>query len=199
MSKHVVDELPSFATGHLPKSEVSRVEDHLRGCTECRREADQLDMLSAALSEGPGLVLGALQQRLSGPARFEHLLERLARLFDLSTADAKSVLARIDDPKIWEMEMAPGVWVAPVKAGPKAGGEFTALLKLAPGATFPLHTHGAEERVLLLEGGYRDVSGTEFWRGELDVRAEGTSHSFTGLPGLGCLCASVSTPPKGAA
>jgi anti-sigma factor ChrR (cupin superfamily) len=69
---------------------------------------------------------------------------------------------------------------------------MTVLLRLVPGAQFPLHAHADRERVLLLEGGYRDdQSGAEFWRGELDVREAGTSHSFTALEGVPCLCASV--------
>ncbi len=200
MAEHVVDELYGYTAGHLPPAEVSRVEAHLRDCAECRREADELDRLTETFTVPPSGVLSKLQGTLSGPQRFAHFIERVAKLFDISTDEAKAVLARIDDPAIWDTELAPGVWVAPVNAGPGVGeGAFTVLLKLEPGAVFPTHTHGGEEQVLVLEGGYLDVSGTEYWRGELDVRQPGTSHSFTGLPGLGCLCAARTFPVTGGA
>ena len=199
MSDHVVDELYGYTAGHLSSSEVSRVEEHLRQCADCRKEADELDRLNENLSVPQSQVLTSLQSQLAGPKRFEHLLPRIAALFDISEQAAGEVIARVDEKELWDTELAPGVWVAPVNAGPKSVGDgaFTVLLKLEPGAVFPEHTHGGEEQVLLLEGGYLDVSGREYWRGELDVRAAGTTHSFTGLPGLGCLCAARTYPTTG--
>lgn len=201
MSDHVVDELYGYTAGHLSPPEVSRVEEHLRTCADCRREADELDALNDELAAPPKSALQALVKELAGPARFAHLASRVATLFDISVDAAFAELQRIDDPKTWDTELAPGVFVAPVAAGPKAaaGNAFTVLLKVEPGAVFPTHTHGGEEQVLLLEGGYLDVDGTEYWRGELDVREAGTSHSFTGLPGLGCICAARTFPPTGGA
>lgn len=85
----------------------------------------------------------------------------------------------------------------PVAPGPSITTGFTVLVKISEGAVFPQHAHGGREQVLLLEGGYLDSSGTEFWRGELDVRETGTEHSFAGLPG-GCLCAALMFPLEGA-
>lgn len=201
MSDHVVEELHSYTAGHLSPPEVSRVEEHLSACAECRKEADELDTLSESLSAPPKSLLAVLEKKLAGTGRFEHLLERVAVLFDLSLEGAREVIARIDDPMTWDTELAPGVWVAPVNAGPKAVGDgaFTVLLRVEAGAVFPEHTHGGEEQVLVLEGGYLDVGGTEYWRGELDVRPGGTTHSFTGLPGLGCICAARTWPVSGGA
>ncbi|MBL8955503.1 MAG: cupin domain-containing protein [Myxococcaceae bacterium] len=199
MSEHVVDELYGYTAGHLDPQEVSRVEQHLRSCPDCRREADELDALQDELASPPKSALQALVKELAGPARFAHLAARVAKVFDITEAEANEQLTRIDDPKTWDTELWPGVWVAPVNAGPKAveEGAFTVFLKVEPGAVFPNHVHGGEEQVLVLEGGYVDVSGTEYWRGELDVRPKGTSHSFTGLPGLGCICAARTFPVTG--
>jgi putative transcriptional regulator len=82
-----------------------------------------------------------------------------------------------------------------VEAGPAKAGLVAALVRLDPGATFPDHEHGAEEQVLVLEGGYRCSTGVEVWRGGLDVRARGTSHAFTALEGVTCVCASVTAFP----
>lgn len=133
-----------------------------------------------------------LEASLSGAHRFEHLAPRVAALFDLSEADALSLLGRIDDESEWLEGPAEGLFLLPVQAGPRREGLVATLLKLTPGTQFPLHTHGAHEQVLVLEGGYRDdQSGLEVWRGGLDEREAGTSHSFTALEGLACVCASV--------
>ena len=196
MSEHVVEELYGYTAGHLAPPEVSRVEEHLRQCAECRKEADELDRLGETLTVPPSNVLQNLQGRLSGAGRFEHFVARVAEFFDISEGQAREELKRFDDQATWEQELAPGIWVAPVSAGPRAIGDgaFTVLLKIEPGAVFPHHTHTAEEQTLLLEGGYLDSGGTEFWRGELDVRQQGSSHSYTGLPGVGCLAVARTYP-----
>ena len=74
----------------------------------------------------------------------------------------------------------------------RRGSSWVLFLEWSEGYGRRLLTHGSREQVLVLEGGYRDdQSGQEFWRGEVDVRAEGTAHSFTALEGVPCLCASV--------
>jgi len=170
------------------------VEAHLRHCDDCRDAAAEADAVAEGLTAAPASVLAALDKRLEGAARFEHLLPNVADLFDLSQNDARALLETIDKASSWADELAQGVWLCPVKPGPKVADAFTVLVKVEPGAVFPTHTHGSRERVLILEGGYLDVGGTEFWRGELDVREPGTTHSFTGLPGLGCICAAVMSP-----
>lgn len=150
-----------------------------------------LGVISMGLS-APPRSWSRLEASLSGAHRFEHLAPRLAALFDVSEAQALALLGRIDDDAAWLEGPAAGVLLMPVEAGPRREGLVTTLLKLAPGAQFPLHTHGAHEEVLVLEGGYRDdQSGLEMWRGQLDEREAGTAHSFTALEGLACVCASV--------
>jgi putative transcriptional regulator len=198
MSEHVVDELYSYAGGHLSLEEVARMEAHLNSCPDCRREADQIDTLMASLGAAPPHLIDNVQGKLQGVGRFEHLLEQVAQLFDLSTEEARTIVTKVDQPEAFEVQLAPGVWVCPVNAGPRVveEGAFTVLLKLEPGAEFPRHTHGGEEKVLILEGGYQDSNGKEYWRGELDVREKGTSHSFKGLPEMGCACAAVTFPTE---
>lgn len=197
MSEHVLDELPGYAAGLLAKGEAARVASHLRECAECQKAATETDTVAEGLTEAPKGVLSALDQKLEGAGRFEHLLPQLTGLFDVSEARGRELLGMIDKASSWATELAHGVWLCPIDAGPKVAGAFTVLVKVEPGALFPTHTHGGRERVLILEGGYRDVSGTEFWRGEVDVREKGTSHSFTGLPELGCICAALMYPVQG--
>ena len=115
----------------------------------------------------------------------------MSALFDISTEEASELLARAERNEGWEEGPAPGVLVMPVNPGPKVPEALTALVKVSPGATFPLHPHFGPERVMVLEGGYRDSTGAEVWRGEVQDMAPGTEHDFVALDGIGCVCASV--------
>lgn len=171
----------------------------VRADAEARELVNELEGTLARV----GLVLAAprrpwhrITSALEGAKRFAHLAPVLADHFAFSVAAALDLLAQIDVMDAWLEGPGPGVWLMPVVAGARWDGFITTLLKLEPNAQFPLHQHGSEERVLLLEGGYRDdQAGLEVWRGELDVRALGTVHSFTALPELGCVCASVTKLP----
>jgi putative transcriptional regulator len=194
---HVEELLPDAVLGLLGAAERAKVDAHLPTCEACRRAAAELADAADAVALGfaPAGGLSQLEQALAGGKRFEHLVEPVAKLFDLSAEAARELLSRVDDEANWLEGPAPGVRLMSVEAGPARAGLIAALLRLDAGATFPDHEHGAEEQVLVLEGGYRCSTGVEVWRGGLDVRAKGTSHAFTALEGLTCLCASVTAFP----
>jgi hypothetical protein len=190
------DGLIDCVMGTASSEERARVETDPVLSAELAQLEKSLEAVAVGFS-APGHLWRRLADALAGAKRFEHLVPQLAELFDLDEATARQLTEHLDDATAWQEGPGDGVWLIPVNAGPKWSGFITTLLKLDPGAQFPLHRHGADERVLLLEGGYRDdQSGVEFWRGELDERAVGTSHSFTSLPGMGCLCASVTKLPE---
>lgn len=190
------DELIDCVMGTASSAERARVETDPVLSEELARLEKSLEAVAVGLS-APGHLWRRLAGALAGAKRFEHLVPRLAELFDLDEPSARQLTEHLDDTSAWQEGPGDGVWLIPVNPGPKWSGFITTLLKLDPGAHFPLHRHGAKEQVLLLEGGYRDdQTGLEFWRGELDERDLGTSHSFTALPGMGCLCASVTKLPE---
>ena len=123
--------------------------------------------------------------------RLAYFTAQVATLFDLSTEAAAALLARAERDEGWEEGPAPGVLLMTVNAGPKVPEALTALVKLVGGATFPLHPHFGPERMLVLEGGYRDSTGQEVWRGEVQDMPPGTEHDFVAFDGIGCVCASV--------
>ncbi|MBE2249411.1 MAG: cupin domain-containing protein [Myxococcus sp.] len=190
----------SYALGSAPREErarLGRLVETDPALAALISEADEAIEAAAMGFAAPRLPWQAVLQQLEGARRFDQLVPSVATLFDVGEAQARALLARIDDPSQWLEGPGPGAWLMPVDAGPRWSGYVCTLLRLDPGATFPLHTHGTEEQVLVLEGGYRDdASALEFWRGALDVRASGTSHSFTALPGLACVCASVVGLPE---
>lgn len=187
--------LVEYVLGTLPPAERADVEAALARSPTLVAQLKALEASMAMVTMSlppPSAPWSRVAAALEGPGRFAHLLPRLAAHFDVSEAEAKVLVESFDDASAWGPGPAPGLELLPVAAGPKWEGYLTVVLRLAPGAQLPMHTHASREQVLVLEGGYRDdQDGREFWRGEVDVREAGTSHSFTAVDGPPCLCASV--------
>lgn len=186
------DVLTAYLLGDASDDERRLVESLLATEEAVRRRHAELSRALLALNAPSPDERGwqRLSLALAGVRRFEHLLPRLAALYDLDEAGARAVLARVDDEGAWS-SYVPGIHVQAVRAGPRTQGWVTALVRVQPGASFPEHGHRAHEQVLVLEGGYLDSSGREFWRGEVAEQPAGSRHSFVGLPGIPCLCASL--------
>jgi putative transcriptional regulator len=173
--------------------------EHVRGCEPCCQASSKLGIAIDALEGGtvgradapapPGGVQRLLSRARTG--RVSYFVSEVARLFDLTEEDAGELLSRASRGEGWEDGPGPGVKIYPVVAGPRVPEALTALVKLEPGATFPHHPHAGPEEVLVLEGGYRDSSGLEVWRGETQKMPPRTEHSFVAFDGVGCICASV--------
>lgn len=77
------------------------------------------------------------------------------------------------------------------------GGEATdgaklRLLRIAPGAEMPQHTHSGEELTLVLEGGFTDA-GKDFIRGDLAVAGPEADHQPVAHEGVDCICLVATT------
>jgi putative transcriptional regulator len=193
------DELVLLMTAAGTQAESDSALEHVRGCAVCKAAAPKLGVAIDALE---GVTVGrvpeepprgglerVLERARSG--RLSYFVSQVAALFDLSTEAAAELLARAERNEGWEEGPGPGVQVMTVNAGPRVPEAMTALLKMSSGATFPMHPHFGPERVLVLEGGYRDSTGVEVWRGEVQEMAPGTEHDFVAFDGIGCVCASV--------
>lgn len=193
------DELMVLMTASGSEVETRAALEHVRGCAACQGAAPKLGVAIDALEGATvGRVPAAPPQggvdRLLERARKGRLsffVAQVAELFDLSTEAAAELLARAERNEGWEEGPAPGVLIMTVNAGPKLPEAMTALVKLSSGAKFPLHPHFGPEKVMVLEGGYRDSTGVEVWRGEVQDMAQGTEHDFVAFDGIGCVCASV--------
>ncbi|MBM4776668.1 MAG: transcriptional regulator [Archangiaceae bacterium] len=187
--------LAEYALGTLTPEERAEVDALLEASPAVVARLKELERsmsLVTASQKPPASAWAKVAASLEGGGRFEHLVPKLAEHFDVSEAAARALVSSFDDPASWSPGPAEGLELLTVAAGPKWAGYMTVVVRLQPGAQLPMHTHAAREQVLVLEGGYRDdQSGQEFWRGEIDVRAEGTSHSFTAVAGPPCICASV--------
>ena len=193
------DHLLTLMTAAGSEAERGTALEHVRGCADCLTAAPKLGVAIDALMGGtvgrvaeappPGGLERVLARARSG--RLSYFTAQVAALFDLSSEDAAALLARAERNEGWEEGPGPGVFVMTVNAGPKVPEALTALVKLTSGATFPKHPHFGPERVVVLEGGYRDSFGVEVWRGEVHDMGAGTEHDFVAFDGIGCVCASV--------
>lgn len=201
MNEHeVAQHFEEYVLGLLAPERMAEVAAHLQSCATCRIDVRDLEQAMMAFSAQPQSVENVrarLDASLSGGARFDHLIDDAAELFDLKPEQVRALFAQLDDPAAYGDGPTDGVKIIPVKPGPRAENSFSAIVRVDAGATFPMHDHYGEERVLVLEGGYRSSGAVdEFWRGDLDVRQAGSSHSFTALDDLPCICASVAWPSK---
>jgi putative transcriptional regulator len=60
-----------------------------------------------------------------------------------------------------------------------AVGADVGLVRFTPGLTFPMHEHGGEETMIVLEGGYTDlVTGVHYGPGDVQRSGPSTRHAL---------------------
>lgn len=157
------DELMVLMTCAGAEADLASAVEHVRQCALCQASAPKLGVAIDALeratvgrfSEVP--PAGGVERLLARvrEGRLSYFVAQVAGLFDITTEEAGSLLKRAERNEGWEQGPAPGVQIMPVNPGPRVPEALTALVKLAGGATFPLHPHFGPERVMVLEGGSR--------------------------------------------
>ncbi|MBE9122754.1 cupin domain-containing protein [Tychonema sp. LEGE 07199] len=85
-----------------------------------------------------------------------------------------SLIVRSGDVK-WKAYGVPGVWIGKLSFDKKKR-EITCLMRLEPGASFPLHRHAASEEVFVLEGDLI-VEGEVCHQGDYIHSVPGSIHS----------------------
>jgi anti-sigma factor ChrR (cupin superfamily) len=138
---HQAERVSAYAVHALPLSEARAVEEHLASCRQCRRELQTLRPIVDSFASWPTDVLR--------PA--PSLQRRLARRIAADT-DAEPMMppARQWSEPQWE-EVAPGIACKLLASDPDRG-RVSMLVRLAPGAAYPPHTHAGVEELHLLDG-----------------------------------------------
>lgn len=148
MSEHQGERCPqskvtcAYAAQALEPSEAAAAEAHIETCAACRRELEELGAVIERLVAWPTDVLrpsGSLQQRL-------------ARRISEETGTAPAAVPpgrRWIEPR-WE-QVAPGI-ECKLLANDEARSRVSMLVRLAPGASYPPHTHAGVEELHLLDG-----------------------------------------------
>ncbi len=75
----------------------------------------------------------------------------------------------------WQPTRYPGIDVH-FYASDRSSGRALALIRMAPGCSYPRHRHRGEEHLLVVQGGYRDDRGVHR-AGEFAHYGDGTDHA----------------------
>ncbi len=170
----------AYAAQALAASEVAAAEAHIASCPDCLREWESLRPVIDKFVSWPTDVLR--------PAT--SLQERLARRIagDTGKQPVLPPPRQWSEPE-WE-QVAPGIECKLLATDTERHG-VSMLVRLAPGASYPAHTHAGVEELHLLDG--------ELW---IDERKLSPGDYYRGAPGVaddrvwsetGCTCLLVTS------
>jgi putative transcriptional regulator len=195
---HIPGELLlDYAAGTLEEPWSLVVACHLTLCPHCRRELARIEAAAGSLIDQIDPVPPA-----AGAGGFAAVAARLGA----QEAAGMAAAARTPDPDglpqplrhylgdgvRWRWS-GTGLQTFALPMGKGRGG-MVSLLKVAPGAGLPMHSHAGDEMTLVLSGGYT-VGDTAFQRGDVEI-ADGTvEHSPIAMAGRPCLCLAVTDAP----
>jgi anti-sigma factor ChrR (cupin superfamily) len=131
----------AYALQALPASDMAAAEAHIAGCPDCRRELESLRPVVGGFVSWPTDVLrpaGSLQARLA------------LRIAEETGKEPVLPPARQWSEPEWE-QVAPGI-ECKLLATDAQRQRVSMLVRLAPGASYPAHTHAGAEELHLLEG-----------------------------------------------
>lgn len=130
----------AYAVQALSESEAAAAEEHIASCRECQRELESLRPVLDQFVSWPTDILrpaASLQERLA--LRVAGSDERAIQLTALQQSQLK-----------WE-HVAPGIECS-LLATDAERHRVSMLVRLAPGANYPAHTHAGDEELHLLHG-----------------------------------------------
>ena len=131
----------AYALQVLPTSEVAAAEAHIAACPDCQRELESLRPVVDSFVSWPTDVLRpttSLQARLA-----LRIAEETGKEPMLPPG------LRWSEPE-WE-QVAPGIECKPLATDAERH-RVSMLVRLAPGASYPAHTHAGVEELHLLDG-----------------------------------------------
>ena len=64
------------------------------------------------------------------------------------------------------------------------------LIKMEPGSSVPLHSHGGKEYILVLQGSFRDEYGT-YSKGDIQINDQKIKHTPIASNDEGCVCLTI--------
>ncbi len=128
-----------YAVGALPADEAALYESHLEGCAICRGEVAELRRVAdqLALAVPPVKPAPAVKQQL------------------LSVMQGQGFYLLRRDEGTWRPTGSPGVDMR-ILYFDRKNDRQALLLRMAPGASFPVHRHDDFEDCLVLEGDVSD-------------------------------------------
>lgn len=190
--------LLDYATGTLSEAWSLAVACHLTLCPHCRRELKVVEAMAGSMVEqtapqavsvqGFAAVADRLGPQEPAPARKvtqdpDGLPQPLRQYLGGGLADVR-----------WRWSGA-GLqsFALPMARQKKAGG-MVSLLKVAPGAGLPLHTHTGDEITLVLSGGYT-AGDVAFRRGDVEIADGAVEHRPLAMLDQPCICLAITDAP----
>lgn len=178
MSCEHEERLYGHAIGALPPDQGAALEAHTAACSECRALLESLRATVAAFASWPVDVL-----RPSAPL-WERLARRIGADGDLSSVEPSTYAA----PE-WS-DVGPGI-SCKLLANDAESGVVSMLVRLAPGAAYPPHTHAGSEELHLLSGELW-IDGMRLSPGDCNRADAGTSDARVWSE-TGCTCVLITS------
>lgn len=187
MSTDVKELLPLYALGILEDDEATRVE------VAIARDPSLAIELAAYQDTAAGLVDRDIQPVTPAPevkarlmasigeSRFEKFTTRLAKLYDVTVDRARELLGLMERKASWEHAM-PGLGLVHFDGGPAYATADCGFIRLAPGTSFPHHSHMGEEVSLILAGEIQDKqTGVIYRAGDEVVKPVDSDHDVVSV------------------
>jgi putative transcriptional regulator len=172
-----------FALGGLRAGARLVIAAHLERCDRCRREVGRIETAA-------GSLMGAEEAAAMAPDALARALERLNERppaapepFELTAAVRRGA---------W-LPAGPGLWFKPLSRYAERS-ERLYLIKARAGTPLPRHGHNGCERLIVLEGAFKDEGG-DYGPGDVAESDEETVHEPLALPGGACICLAVTEGP----
>jgi hypothetical protein len=169
-----------YALQSLAASEIAAAEAHIASCPDCQRELESLRPVINRFVSWPTDVLRPMTS----------LQERLAlRIAEETGKQPVLPPARQWSEPEWE-QVAPGI-ECKLLATDTERHRVSMLVRLAPGASYPAHTHAGAEELHLLDGELW-IDGRKLVPGDYNYGAPGTGDERVWSE-TGCTCVLITS------
>jgi anti-sigma factor ChrR (cupin superfamily) len=173
----LIERAALYVAGCLPHAARRAFEEQMRTDPEAAAAVAAFDPVAVELARAAGPVT-------PDPRVKEALLRRIAAAEDAPAAASSLVIRRANEDG-WKPSPYPGISLRILHTD-RTRRQFTALLRMAPGATFPVHDHSGDEECYVLDGDLR-VAGHVLGPGDYQYAPSGSRHVEQTTEG-GCTC-----------
>lgn len=191
--------LIGYSASALPTAFAAVVSAHLSACAVCREQWRAADYVG-------GHLLEQQEGAALSPATRERLLSRLQTEAAPVETDTPATTTAHDPDALpqplwpyfgksyralrWRM-IGPGIHH--IRANGVDDGHLM-LLRVGPGRSLPMHSHGGNELTMILQGAYDDALG-HFAPGDVADLDSDTEHQPVTSPGVPCICVAATDAP----
>lgn len=204
---HVTDDLlAAYAAGTLSEAQSLLVATHAALCPICRAAISEFEAVGASLLEDLTPVsmdvdsFDALLARLDDEETLPEKVVPHPSAYPSAASKNRDIALPQPLRSYVGMDLQDVTWRPVIRGLEEAelavsGPEFNVrLIRVAPGAAMPQHSHNGEELTLVLTGAYQDGSG-RFARGDVQVADGEIDHQPIAEDGEPCVCLIVTDAP----